>query len=80
MYKQTNMETTIRIHTHNLSADIIDSIKRMFPHKNVEITILPADETEYILSDPEYAQELMERIEEYNTKQKIISIKADELL
>ncbi len=80
MYKQTNMETTIRINTDNLSADIIDSIKRMFPHKNVEITIQPADETEYILSDPEYAQELMERIEEYNTKQRIISIKADELI
>ncbi len=80
MYKQANMETTIRINTDNLSADIIDSIKRMFPHKNVEITIQPADETEYILSDPEYAQELMERIEEYNTKQRIISIKDDELV
>ncbi len=74
------METTIRIHTDDLSADIIDSIKRMFPHKNVEITIPPADETEYILSDPEYAQELMERIEEYNTKQRITSIKANELI
>ncbi len=74
------METTIRIHTDDLSADIIDSIKRMFPHKNVEITIQPADETEYILSDPEYAQELMERIEEYNTKQRITSIKANELI
>ncbi len=52
----------------------------MFLHKNIEITIQPADETEYILSDPEYAQELMERIEEYNSKQRIISIKADEVI
>ena len=59
------METTIRINTDNLSADIIDSIKKMFPHKTVEITIQQADETEYILSDPEYTQDLMERIEEY---------------
>ncbi len=51
------METTIRINTDNLSADIIDSIKKMFQPKNVEITIQPADETEFILSDPEYAQE-----------------------
>ncbi len=64
------METIIRIHSDNLSADIIESIKKMFPHKNIEITIQPADETEYILSDPGYTQELMERIEEYNTKQK----------
>ncbi len=61
------LETIIRIHTDNLSADIIDSIKKMFPHRNIEITIQPADETEYILSDPGYTQELMERIEEYNT-------------
>ena len=75
-----NMETTIRINTDNLSADIIDSIKKMFPHKTVEITIQQADETEYILSDPEYTQDLMERIEEYEAKKKTISIKADELL
>ena len=74
------METTIRINTDNLSIDIIDSIKKMFPHKTVEITIQQADETEYILSDPEYAQDLMERIKEYEAKKKTISIKADELL
>jgi hypothetical protein len=50
------METTIRINTDNLSADIIDGIKKMFPHKTVEITIQQADETEYILSDPEYTR------------------------
>jgi len=64
------METTIRIHTDSLSADIIDSIKKMFPHRNIEITIQPADETDYILGDPAYTQELMERIEQYNTNQK----------
>ncbi len=74
------METTIRINSDNLSADIIEAIKKMFPHKNIEITINPADETEYILNNPEYAQELMERIEEYEIKQKTIVIKADELL
>ena len=52
----------------------------MFPHKTVEITIQQADETEYILSDPEYTKDLMERIEEYNTKQKTITEKADELI
>ncbi|HEV8083544.1 MAG TPA: hypothetical protein VGP55_10100 [Chitinophagaceae bacterium] len=74
------METTIRINSDNLSADIIEAIKKMFPHKNIEITINPADETEYILNNPEYAQELKERIEEYEIKQKTIVIKADELL
>lgn len=74
------METTIRINTDNLTADIIEGIKKMFPHKTIEITILPADETEYILNDPAYATELQERIEEYNTKKQTIQIKADELI
>ncbi len=74
------MEATIRINTDNLSVDIIDGIKKMFPHKLVEITIQHADETEYILSDAEYTHDLMERIEEYNSKQKTISVKADELI
>jgi len=74
------METTIRINTDNLTSDIIDAIKKMFPHKTVEITIQPADETDYILNDPNYANELMERIEEYNTKKQTITVKADELI
>jgi hypothetical protein len=74
------METSIRINTDNLNTDIIESIKTMFPHKNVEITIQPADETEYILNDPDYSQELMERIEEYNSKKQTIMVKAKDLI
>jgi len=62
------METTIRINTDQLTFDIIDGIKKMFPHKLVEITIQPADETDYILSNPAYANELRERIAEYERK------------
>ena len=74
------METTIRINTDNLTSEIIDGIQKMFPHKNVEITIQPADETEYILNEPEYANELMERIKSYEAKKQTISVKADELI
>lgn len=74
------METTIRINTDNLTSEIIEGIKKMFPHKTVEITIQPADETEYILSNPAYASELAERIQEYNKKKETIQIKADELI
>ncbi len=74
------METTIRINTDNLTSEIIESIKAMFPHKTVDIIIQNADETEYILSNPPNAQELKGRIEEYNTNKNTISIKADELI
>ncbi len=74
------METTIRINTDQLTTDLLESIKKMFPHKDVEITIQPADETEYILSNPAYARELEDRIADYNQKKETISLKADELL
>jgi hypothetical protein len=74
------METTITINTDQLTTDLLEGIKKMFPHKLVEITIQPADETEYILSNPAYAQELEERIAEYDRKKETITLKADELI
>lgn len=74
------METTIRINTDQLTVDIIESIKKMFPHKMVDITIQTADETEYILSNPAYARELEDRIAEYEKRKETISLKADELI
>jgi len=74
------METTIRINTDLLTPEIMEGIKKMFPHKTVDIIIQSADDTEYILSNPAYANELAERIETYQKKQETIRLKADELL
>lgn len=67
------METTIRINTDQLSLEVLDGIKKMFPHTVVNITIQPADETEYILGNPAYANELQERIAEYQSRKQVIS-------
>ena len=74
------METTIRINTDLLNVDIIEGIKKMFPHKMVDIIIQSADDTDYILSNPAFAQELQERIAEYQNKKLVIDVKPDELL
>lgn len=74
------METTFRINTDILTADIVEGIKKMFPHKTVDIIIQSADDTDYILSNPAFAQELQERIAEYQTKKQVIAVKPDELL
>jgi len=74
------METTIRINTDELTQEVIEGIKKMFPHKTVDITIQSADATEYILTNPAYASELQERIETYNSKKETISLKAEGLL
>ncbi len=74
------METTIRINTDLLTMDVVEGIKKMFPHKTVDIIIQPSEDTDYILSNPAYAKELSDRITEYESKREVISIKADELL
>lgn len=74
------MVTTIKINTDLISLEFIEGIKKLFPHKTVEITIQSADETDYILSNPAYARELQERIEKYETGKEVISIKPGELL
>jgi len=74
------METTFKIHTDAITNDFIQAIKKLFPHKTVEITILPADETEYILSNPAFTQALEERIASYEQRKQVISLKADDLV
>ena len=74
------METTIRINTDQLSSEIIEGIRQMFPHKTVDITIQPADDTEFILHNPAYMKELEERIADFESNKKIISLKSSELL
>jgi hypothetical protein len=74
------METTIKINTDAITPEFIDGIKKLFPHKMVEITIQPADETEYILSNPAFAKVLQDRISNYEQRKQVISLKADELL
>lgn len=63
-----------------LQPDILDAIKKMFPHQLVEINIRLADDTDYILSNKAYADELSERIEQYNQKKETIEVKAKDLL
>jgi hypothetical protein len=73
------METTIIINTDSITQDFIEGIQKLFPHKTVEITIQPADETDYILSNPVFTQVLQDRIVEYEAKKQVISLKGNEL-
>jgi hypothetical protein len=74
------MEATFKINTDFLNIDLIENIKKMFPHKEVEITVNPSDGTEFIKSNPAYEQELLQRINDYKAKLEGISLKAEELL
>ena len=74
------METTIKINTDSITPEFIEVIKKLFPHQTVEITIQPADETAYILSKPDFARVLEDRISDYEAKKQVITLKANELI
>ena len=78
--KSIFMETTIKINTDMLQPDILEAIKKMFPHQIVEISIKLADDTDYIQSNQAFADELSERIAQYNQKKETIEVKAKDLL
>jgi hypothetical protein len=73
------METTIKVNTDSITIEFIERIIKLFPHKTVEITILPADETDYILSNPVFTQVLQDRIAEYEAKNELITVKMSEV-
>src|SRR5665647_1318518 len=73
------MEKTIKINTDSITPEFIERIKKLFPHKTVEITIQPADETDYILSNPVFTQVLQDRIAAYEAKNELITVKMSEV-
>lgn len=70
------METTIRMNSDMLSVEFIEAVKLMFPHKNIEINIQIADDTDFILSNPAFAKELEARIIEFESKKNACGFKA----
>jgi len=76
------MEATIHINTDDLGQNWIDAIKSMFPNRTVKISVEPepSDDTEFILSRPEYAAELLRRMEEYELTKKTVVVNLSELL
>lgn len=85
------METTIKINTDLLNADVIEDIKKLFPHRNVQITVEEDEEgagaedeedaTQFILNRPALAAELLRRIESYEkNKDELITVKVEDLI
>ncbi len=74
------MEAVIKLNVEELSTEFIDNLKKLFPGKNVEIKVEEEmDATDFILSNPAYANELNERIREYETSKKVITVNPEDL-
>ena len=68
------MEATIRINTDELDSGFVENIKKMFPHHDLQITVQPMDETDFIMSKPAYAAELLERMKRVDAGEPLITI------
>ena len=74
------MEATIRINADELDNSFVEHIKKMFPHHELQISVQPMDETDYILSQPAFAAELRERIKSIESGEPLIQVLPNDLL
>ena len=74
------MTTTITLNTKNIGQEFVESIQKLFPKKNVAITITEDDTNDWLNNNPTYKLDLLERIKDYEQNKKVILIKETEIL
>lgn len=68
------MQTTYQINTDELDDRFVASIKAAFPRRNVTIAVNDeADETEYLLSDPDRKERLLRAIDDINHGRNLVT-------
>jgi len=77
------MQVAYRLNVNELDINFLESIKKLFPEKSINISISIAekeDETDYLLSTPANASRLLESINNIeNHKNKLIYKKLEDL-
>ena len=78
------MYTIYRLNTDELGTDFVESLRRLFPHKSVEISVCETDaaatdETDYLLSDPANRARLLEAIDNVRQQRGLVTVTLDDL-
>lgn len=66
------MQTIYQINADELDQSILDSIKALFKHKEIEIVISERDETAYLLRSPVNRERLLRAINDIEENRDII--------
>jgi antitoxin YefM len=66
------MQTIYQINADELDQSILDSIKALFKHKEIEIVISERDETAYLLRSPANREKLLQAINDIEENRNII--------
>jgi hypothetical protein len=81
-FEKKFMEATIKMNVEDLSQEFIDKLKKLFPGLELEIRLKPSvDETDFILNNPAFAEELKRRIKNVeNNTENLITINPEDLV
>ena len=66
------MQTIYQINADELDQKLLDSIKALFKHKEIEIVISERDETAYLLRSPANRRSLLRAVREVENNQNIV--------
>jgi antitoxin YefM len=61
-----------RISTDELDARFLESLKKAFAHKEIEITVSEADETDYLLRSPSNRERLLKAVQDIEQNRNLI--------
>lgn len=78
------MQAVIKINVDELTTEFVENLRKLFAGKAVEIKVDTEEEemdaTEFIMSKPAYAAELLRRINEYERTGEAITVQPEDLL
>ena len=66
------MQTIYQINADELDQNLLDSIKALFKHKEIEIVISERDETAYLLRSPVNRERLLRAVREVEENQNVV--------
>ena len=66
------MVTIYRLNADELDTNFLESLRAAFPHKEIEIAVAEADETEYLLRSPANRERLLRAVADVEAGQNIV--------
>lgn len=71
------MLTTYRLKTDEINENFIDSIKKLFENKEIEILIYDVDETDYLLKSIANKNHLLNAVQNVANNQNLVEVKLE---
>jgi len=67
------MHTIYRLNADELDNKFLDSLKSMFGHKQIEIAVSEADETDYLLRAPANREQLLQAAADVDASRNLVT-------